>query len=59
MKREGIGLVLVASVLLLVLAWLYQNLSLSSIVTAYGLAAFFGSCGSIIYFKSRRKMEKE
>jgi hypothetical protein len=58
LKREGIGLILVASVLLLVLAWLYQNLSFSSILTAYGLAAFFGSCGSLIYFKSRKEVEK-
>jgi hypothetical protein len=58
LKREGVGLIIVASLLLLVLAWLYQNLSFSSIVTAYGLAAFFGSCGSLIYFKSRKEVEK-
>lgn len=59
MKREGIGLILVASLLLLVLAWFYQNLSLASIMTAYGLAVFFGLCGLLIYFKSRKEDGKE
>ena len=56
--RCGIGLVFVASVLLLVLAWLYHSLSFASVVTVYVLSAIFVSVGSVTILKNRGKVEE-